>query len=160
MTCRFERVSAFPRGTLFAMLSDAYSCDPRFAESWSGDWKAFDDFFFDDPRIADRCGFVTVAEGEPVGFVSWDPRRRPESEEIGYNCIRSEFKGRGYGTLQIQEAVRRICPDRPRRIVVTTSALLVPAQRMYERAGCRETGRRECAHFSGELIDYEYLLTR
>lgn len=155
MTCSFRKITDFPRGTLLAMLTEAYSFDPRCAASWGGDWKTFDDFFFDHPQIAGRYGLVTVADGEPVGFVTWDPRGRPESEEIGHNCIRPEYRRRGYGTLQMQEAVRRISLDRPRRILVTTSGMLLPAQKMYVRAGFRKTGARPSSHFSGALIDYE-----
>ena len=156
MTCVFKKISDFQRGTLSAILADAYSFDPRCAESWGNDWQIFDDFFFDNPPIAEQCGFVTVVNGEAVGFVTWDPRHRPEYEEIGHNCVRSKYKRLGYGTLQMKEAVRRISQDKPRKIIVTTSALLIPAQKMYERAGFHRIGERPTPHFSGALINYEY----
>ncbi len=156
MTCTFLKITGFPRGTLFSMLSDAYSFDSRCAECWADDWQAFDDFFFDNPRIAERYGFISAIDGIPAGFVSWDPRHRPEYEEIGHNCILSKYKHRGYGTLQMREALRRIALDRPDKIIVTTSALMVPAQKMYESAGFCKIGERPSSHFSGNLIDYEY----
>ena len=45
---------------------------------------------------------------KPIGFVTWDPRNRPEYVEIGHNGIRENYKGRGYGRLQLEEAIRRI----------------------------------------------------
>ncbi len=153
---RFQNITDFPRGTLFAMLADAYSFDPRCAECWADDWKKFDDFFFDNPHIAERCGLVTVVNGQAVGFVSWDPRPRPEYEEIGHNCILPGYQRRGYGTLQMKEAIRRIELDKPHKIVVTTSRLMVPAQKMYERAGFHKTGERPGGDPGGALLDYEY----
>ena len=32
------------------------------------------DFFYDNPEIADKYGLVTCIDGEPIGFVTWDPR--------------------------------------------------------------------------------------
>lgn len=138
------------------MLADAYSFDPRWAAEHFEDWRSFDDFFFDAPAIAEKYGFITVVDGEPVGFISWDPRHRPEYEEIGYNCILEKYRRRTYGTLQLQEAMRRIMLDRPKRIIVTTNASLVPAQKMYERAGFRKVGERPSPSFAGALLDYEY----
>ena len=155
-TPEFKLVSDFPRGTLRALLANAYSFDPRCAQHWSDGWKEFDDFFFDHLQIADRCGFFTVLEGRAAGFVSWDPRRRPESVAIGHNCVATGFQGRGLGVLQLREAVARILCDGPVRIIVTTSAIQIPAQKMYRRAGFREIRRRPDAGFAGELIDYEY----
>ena len=158
MKIEFEKITGFPRGTLFDMLADAYAFDPRWAEEHLEEWRNFDGFFFDNPEIAGKYGFVTTVDGEPVGFISWDPRHRPEYEEIGYNCILSRYKRRGYGTRQLREAVRRILPDRPQRIIVTTNASLVPAQKMYERVGFRKTGERPSpASFAGDLLDYEYI---
>ena len=160
MEWNFQKITAFPRGTLAALLNDAYSFDSRWEEAYSGSWREFDAFFFDHPEIADRCGFFSVLDGVPIGFVSWDPRRLPESVEIGHNCIRSDWKGRGFGTRQMREALRCISAVRPRKILVVTSASLVPAQRMYERAGFRMCGREPAAGFPGDRIRYEYLPAR
>jgi ribosomal protein S18 acetylase RimI-like enzyme len=158
MKIEFEEINQFPRGTLADMLADAYGFDPRWAAEHLEDWRSLDSFFFDNPAIAEKYGFVTVVDDEPVGFISWDPRHRPEYEEIGHNCILARYKRRGYGTLQLREAVRRILLDRPRRIVVTTNASLLPAQKMYERAGFRKVNERPSpASFAGALFDYEFL---
>ena len=158
ISIEFQKITGFPRGTLAHMLADAYSFDPRWAAKYRDEWRSFDDFFFDDPAIAEKYGFVTTVDGEPVGFITWDPRHRPEYEEIGYNCILCRYQRRGYGTLQLQEAVRRILPDRPKKIIVTTNASLVPAQKMYERVGFRKVAERPSPSFAGALLDYEYTL--
>ena len=107
MTPEFRPVSSFPRGTLYSLLRDAYGFDRRFALHWEAEWRNFDGFFFDRPAIADRCGFVSVWDGEAVGFVSWDPREAPACVKIGHNCIAASCKGRGWGTAQMSEAVQR-----------------------------------------------------
>lgn len=71
-------------------------------------WKQSDDFFFDNLDIADKYGFVICYKGEPIGFICWDPRNRPEYVEIGHNGIRTKFMGKGFGKAQLSEAVRRI----------------------------------------------------
>ena len=159
MEIEFKNITWFPRGTLADMLADAYGSDPRWAAERREAWRTFDDFFFDHPEIAEKYGFVTTIDGEPAGFMTWDPCKRPESEEIGYNCILTRYKRRGYGTLQLREAVRRILlSDHPQRIVVTTNASLLPAQKMYERVGFRKTGERPSpVSFAGALLDYEFI---
>ncbi|WP_302453464.1 N-acetyltransferase, partial [Victivallis vadensis] len=157
MPLEFRKISEFRRGTLAALLTDAYSFDCRCAQYWSADWREFDDFFFEHLQIADRYGFITVLDGEAIGLASWDPRHRPEYVEIGHNCIAAKYKGHGYGKAQLQEAVDRISRyDNLGKIIVTTNGLLLPAQRMYERVGFREIRRRRSDGFSGEFIDYEY----
>ncbi len=160
MEWSFQKITLFPRGTLAALLRDAYSFDSRWKEAYGGSWREFDAFFFDHPENADFCGFFSVLDSSPSGFVSWDPRRFPESVEIGHNCIRPDWKGRGFGTRQMREALRRISVARPRKIFVVTSAPLLPAQRMYERAGFRGCGREPAAGFPGDRIRYEYFPCR
>ena len=46
---------------------------------------------------------VTCPDGEPIGFVTWDPRNRPEYVEIGHNGIRENYKRQGYGHRQLEE---------------------------------------------------------
>ena len=104
----FGKIPDFPRGTLYGILADAYSFDERNRRIWDANWKETDAFFYDHPEIADKYGFVTCLDKEPIGFVTWDPRHRPEYVEIGHNGIREQYKGRGYGRLQLEEALRRI----------------------------------------------------
>ena len=50
----------------------------------------YDIFFYDNPEIAEKYGLVTCMDGVPIGFVTWDPRKRPEYVEIGHNGIREK----------------------------------------------------------------------
>ena len=146
---------------MYDILKDAYSFDVRNQQIWDADWKASDDFFYDNPGIADKYGLITCLDGEPIGLVTWDPRSRPEYVEIGHNGIRERCKGRGYGRLQLEEAIRRIrtCEGLKRIIVCTNSNLVAP--RNYESAGFVLCGRKpnetESA-FTGDYLYYEMVL--
>lgn len=154
----FRKITEFPRGTLAALLKEGYAFEPRFERDWHRQWQEFDDFFYDHPRIAECSGFMTVLGGKPVGFVSWNPTNLPESAEIGHNCIATACKGRGYGRLQMREAVRRILAQGAKKIVVCTSEICVPAQRTYESVGFRFVGTSEETfhpEYAGRRIHYE-----
>ncbi len=159
MEVEFKKVSDFKRGTLLKLLKDAYSFDYRFEQNYNSDWIDFDNFFFDNLNIANKCGFITTLNGEAIGFISWDPRNMPEYVEIGHNCIVLKYKGNGYGKIQLQEAVNRILSTNVRKIIVTTNQTLIPAQRMYESIGFKVYQKRknqENANFAGKYIDYIY----
>ena len=79
----FRKITDFPRGTLHRQLTDAYSFDKNCYSSWHDDWKTYDDFFYDNPYIAENFGFITVLDGTPIGHISWDPRKRPDYVIIG-----------------------------------------------------------------------------
>lgn len=161
MNIKFKKTSDFKRGLIKELLLDAYSFDNRYETFCSSDWQDFDDFLFDNLQIADKCGFITTLNDKAIGFVTWDPRNMPEYVEIGHNCIATEYKGNGYGKMQLQEAVNRILQNDVRKIIVSTDYQQIPAQKMYESVGFREHQRRknegECK-FAGDHIDYEYIL--
>lgn len=157
----FKKFSDFPRGTMYDILVDAYSFDPRNRQIWDSNWKESDDFFYDHPEIADQYGLITCLQGEPIGFVTWDPRNRPAYVEIGHNGIREKYKGRGYGHLQLEEALRRIRTyEGLKRIIVCTNSSLV-APRNYESVGFvlydRKPNETESS-FTGDYLWYEILL--
>lgn len=162
MCIEFRKISDFNRGILYELLVDAYSFDERYKQCWDRNWKKFDDFFFDNLGIADQYGFVTTLNGEPIGFISWNPRKRPQYVEVGHNCIATKYKGKGYGKKQLSEAVLRIHQyDELQKIIVTTDELLQPAQHNYESVGFKLVRRRAnqgIASFSGNFIDYELVL--
>jgi GNAT superfamily N-acetyltransferase len=163
MSITFEKVSRFKRGILLELLADAYSFDGRYKEAWYSNWQTFDQFFFDHLEIADTCGFITTLDGEAIGFVSWDPRNRPEYMEIGHNCMALKHKGKGYGKLQMLEAVNRISQYDVKQIMVTTNEDLIPAQHMYEAAGFSRLRVRRNSNsddFVQAHIDYVYPLSR
>lgn len=161
MSVEFRKVSEFPRGTIFKSLSDAYSFDARMGRCWGSDWEEFDNFFYDNLQIADKYGFITTLNGEAIGMASWDPRNMPEYAIVGHNCIKTEYKGRGYGKMQLQEAVNRIMQGDVRTIKVMTNAGLLPAQRMYESVGFKKVQLRKndgISEFAGDNIDYEIIV--
>lgn len=157
MDITFKKITEFPRGTLAALLKDGYSFEPKFERNWSDQWLEFDNFFYDNPHIADFSGFMTVLEGKPIGFVSWNPTNLPESTEIGHNCIMTKYKGKGYGKRQMQEAVRRIMAQGAKKIVVWTNEICVPAQHTYESAGFQFVKKSEetISEYAGQRIHYE-----
>ncbi len=120
-----------------------------------------DGFFYDNPGIADKYGLVSFLDRQPIGFVTWDPRNRPEYVEIGHNRIREHYKGRGYGRLQLEEAIRRIrMYEGLKRIIVCTNCNLI-APKNYESAGFvlyhrkpNETG----SAFAGDYLYCEMIL--
>ena len=158
----FKKISDFPKGTLYEQLVDAYSFHPQCKAAWDKMWKEYDDFFYSNlDLIADQCGFITAVDGIAVGHISWDPRNRPESVSIGHNCIRTAFKGRGYGKLQLQEAIRRIkAAYEVEKIIVTTNELTLPAQKNYESVGFIKVAQRKNTEtpFAGDYMDYEMKL--
>ena len=75
--------------------------------------------------------------------IIWDDRHRPEQVEIGRNGIREKFKGKGYGHMQLAEAVRRIKEyDGLQRIIVCTNSNLI-APKNYESVGFKLYNRKE-----------------
>ena len=161
MCLTFKKTSDFDRGILYQLLVDGYSFDNRWRECFEQNWKESDDFFFENPDIADKYGFITVLDDKPIGHISWDPRNRPEYVEIGHNCIASEYKGNGYGKRQLQEVINRILQYKGlKKIIVGTNYNLV-APHNYESVGFKLLQRRkneDAASFSGDYLDYGMLL--
>lgn len=161
MDLKFQKISAFERGTLFRLLEDAYSFDGRWQAYCEKDWVDFDDFFYDHLQIAEKCGFITTLDDHPIGHISWDPGMLPAYVRMGHNCIASRYQGNGYGKLQLQEAIYRIRQySGVRKITVTTSSTLVSAQHNYERVGFQLVQRKENngdLAFSGDDMDYEMI---
>lgn len=161
MDIEFRKITEFPRGTLASLLKDGYSFEPKFAYYWQKQWQEFDDFFYDNPHIAEKYGFISVLDDEPIGFVSWDPRKLPEYAEVGHNCIAMKHKGNGYGRRQMQEAVNRIIEQGAKRIVVCTNEKLVAAQRTYESVGFRFVRKSKetiCPECAGQRKHYEIIV--
>jgi len=136
MDIKFNKISDFKRGILYDLLFDAYSFGKNYITNDSKEnFRKNDNFFFDNLDIADRCGFITTLKDDVIGFICWDPRNMPEYAIIGDNCIISKYKGRGYGKLQLREAINRITQDFAKKIFVSTDSILTPAQKMYESVG-------------------------
>lgn len=153
----FKLISEFSRGTLYNQLLDAYSFNLEFKKNYNNMWKEYDDFFYDNLSIADKCGFVTVVDGIPIGHITWDPRN-PQYIRIGHNCIITKYKGNGYGKLQFENAIKIISHYKVRKIVVTTNEILKSAQKNYESVGFKKVAVRDNTSFIGKYIDYELYL--
>jgi len=139
-------------------LKDAYSFDARAEEHCKSNWQNTDNFFFDNLEIADKYAFVTTLNDEAIGFIGWDPRNMPEYVEIGHNCIAVKHKGKGYGKIQLQEAINRIVQNDVKKIIVTTGSSLISAQRNYESVGFKIHQKGRAKDNFGEYIDYVYYL--
>ena len=44
-------------------------------------------FFYDNPEIAEKYGLVTCIDGEPAGFVTWDPRNSNLAAPKNYESV-------------------------------------------------------------------------
>ena len=148
---RFAKFGEFERGTLYNLLLNAYSAHERLVGKDKASWKKFDSFIYDNLELMEDCGFVTLEDEKPVGFISWDPRKVPDSVEIGHNCIIDSYKGQGLGARQLERAVQLILDLKPARITVKTGndPFFEPAQRMYRTAGLEEAGR---IHLLGDIV--------
>ncbi|MBN2207663.1 MAG: GNAT family N-acetyltransferase [Candidatus Aminicenantes bacterium] len=156
-----RRFSEVPRGTLAALLFDAYARSPELTDCFGRSWREFDDFVFDHLAVADDCGFLSLEDGRRVGFLSWDPRGMPESIEIGHNCIVAACQGRGLGREQLARGLEIMRQKRPLKIVVKTGAgdFFSPARRMYEAAGFRRAESSAAEERAiPERVVYELLL--
>lgn len=106
-------------------------------------WIEFDRDAFGNPGTVGACVFLSWHGRELIGFGSFDPRQRPATGIIGHNCILPEFRGQGFGKQQIVEILKRFIGLGIQTAKVTTNdnSFFVPAQRMYESCGFKETGR-------------------
>lgn len=158
MNLKYKKVSAFEKGTLYNLLKDSYSYDPRIEKYFHLNWKNCDDFFYENIQIADKCCFITTLNNEAIGFFSWDPRNMPMYIEIGHNCIATKYKGLKYGKLQLEEALHRMMKMDINKITVTTNESLIPAQKNYESVGFIKVRTRRNdteTSFLGNYVDYE-----
>ena len=159
----YRKLTEFPRGTLYDILQDAYSFNSQNKEIWNENWHESDNFFYDNPDIANKYSLVTCLDGNPIGFITWDPRNCPEYVEIGHNGIRTQYKGKGYGHMQLEEALCRIKKyEGLKRIIVCTNSNLI-APKNYESVGFslydRKINDTESA-YTGDYLYYEIKLVK
>jgi len=159
----FKQANEFERRIIYKLLCKSYiellKAKPDCAEKYKADWKKIDDDTFDYPDSIGRCVLISTLNDDPIGFISWDPRRTPEEGKIGQNCIVPSYRGKGYGKLQIQKVLEILQAKATRIIRVTTDnyPFFVPAQKTYLSCGFREGGRSHTDAYGGlELVHYEY----
>lgn len=76
MDIEFRKFTDYNRGIMYEILKDAYSFDERCAICWDENWKQSDAFFFDNPDIADKYGFITCYKGEPYRIHMLGPEKQ------------------------------------------------------------------------------------
>lgn len=144
---RFTAITNYQPGDLYNIIHSSYTkLVEEYPEQWKTEkekWKDFDQQAFANAKIG-ACLFVTCENNIPVGLASWDPRKWPESGEIGQNCILPEFQGKGYGKMQICEILRIFKEHYVKKALVTTSEhpFFTPAVKMYQSLGFKEVRRK------------------
>ncbi len=159
----FISTTGFERGTIYKLLCESYAglleSKPRFADEYKMSWKKADDDIFGRPDTIRRCTLISTVNGEPIGLVSWDPRKCPREGIIGQNCILPSWRGKGYGKQQIQKVLLIFRSKGTKLVKVTTDShpFFIPAQKMYLSCGFKEVGRSHVNSYGGlQLIHYEY----
>jgi len=88
---------------------------------------------------------------------AYDPRPFPEAI-VGQNCIVPEYRGKGFGRLQLRHLLAMLKSKGFEKATVTTTdnPFFEPAQRMYQACGFAEVKRRHEGH--QRLIEYSIQL--
>jgi GNAT superfamily N-acetyltransferase len=143
----FASILLFQPGLLSDLIHESYAglvgqC-PEYWEQEREKWHDFDRQSFAHPDTIGKCVFVSCLDDRPIGLASYDPRHEPEYGLIGQNCVLPEYRGRGFGKRQIREILRRFRERKARAVRVTTSEhpFFIPAIRMYQSLGLKETRR-------------------
>ncbi len=143
----FTGIDQQDRGIITALLQKSYvSFYSQLPGVWETEKREFDEFdqlAFDNPTTVGRCVTFSSFSEHVVGLVSFDPRQGPERGIVGHNCILPEFRGKGFGKLQIREVLREFKSRGFHNAVVSTgdNPFFLPAQRMYLACGFKEVRR-------------------
>lgn len=91
-------------------------------------------------RRADSDLIVAEAAGQPVGYaVAWFV---VDQAELGNVAVAQDWRGRGIGARLLEEVLDRAARRGMREIFLEVRPSNLVAQRLYERHGFREVGRR------------------
>jgi len=78
----FRQTNEFERGIIYKLLCESYAellkAKPDHAEKYRANRKKADHDTFDYPDSIGRSVLISTPNDEPIGFISWDPRRTPE----------------------------------------------------------------------------------
>lgn len=157
----FKKISDFPKGILYEQLCDAYSFDNEYQSYYWDSWMEYETFMYSDlENITNKCGFVTVLDGIPIGHITWDLKHKPLYAKIKQFCIISQFKGKGYGHEQLLEAIHRIKETGVEKIIGTTNEKLEASLKTYEGLNFTKVKSRTNIDtpFAGNYEDYELRL--
>lgn len=145
----FKPLKEFNEGIIFDMLVKSYKeVLSKMSEEkktvWMEKWKQNDKDAFNNLNTIGKCYFVTCDNDKIVGFGSYDPRKEPEIGIIGDNVVLPEFRGNGYGKIQIQEILRIFKKKWPvKKVIVSTgdNEFSIPAQKQYLSCGFKKVKR-------------------
>jgi putative acetyltransferase len=76
-----------------------------------------------------------VLEGEQIQGTCAVLRHDPENCEIAKMAVAPGARGRGYGDLLMEAAIRFATDTGARRIIIVSNTVLAPAIRLYEKHG-------------------------
>ena len=162
MDIRFASPHAAEAGVFASMLKRVYApLVESHPETWGleqAGWEEFDRQVFQHPEKIGSCTFLTRSGDQFVGFGSYDPRQGPHFGIIGHNCVLPEFQGRGFGSAQVREILRRFrsMGIGIARVSTGEHQFFAPAQRMYLSCGFREVRRVPWQRDpQQEIIEYE-----
>lgn len=161
----FTSIKSTVPGKLAEILERSYAelieSEPEIWESERLNWEQFDREVFEDQENADGYIFLTVWNGEIVGFAAYFDNPEAGKAVIGHNCILPEYRGCGLGKMQIEEILRRLTQSGFRTVNVITNdhPFFSPAQNMYLSSGFEEVSRYPWEiDPSQNLIEYQLLL--
>ena len=157
---KFRDIQETDRGILVEILTRSYRPLKDLNEfPWipgESMWQEYDDHVFDNFGRAGECVFVTELDNRIVGFASYTHNECIAI--IGRNSVVPEEGGKGIGTSQVHEVIRRCSARSVRKIEVVTGThrFFAPAQRMYTNAGFAEVSRFDDGQGVGRnLVKYE-----
>lgn len=88
--------------------------------------------------------WVVYVAGQPAGYFEVDARAAPETVELKYLGLASEFRGKGLGKWLLAEAIRACWAKAPERVIVETCTLDSPAALpLYQKMGFTPYARKE-----------------
>lgn len=139
----YEPVNKFPSGTIYSLLQSSYMGLPATPEETAyhrAQWRRTERLALNDADVAE-CVFISCVENQPIGFGSFDPRGKIGA--VGQNVIHPDACGKGYGSAQLREILRRLrmrgCTFA--RVKTGEHAFFAPAQEMYISRGFKEHRR-------------------
>jgi DNA-binding MarR family transcriptional regulator/N-acetylglutamate synthase-like GNAT family acetyltransferase len=105
--------------------------------------------------IKREAAWIAELDGERVGCVFCTAGDTPDTAQLRLLVVEPSARGAGVGTRLVDECLRFARRAGYRRITLWTNDVLVPARRIYERAGFR-CDRREPHHSFGHDLVGEY----
>jgi GNAT superfamily N-acetyltransferase len=153
----FKAIENFKPGQIQDIIKMSYAgfieFFPQQKEKLYNQWEQEDKNTFSCPDAIGKCTFFSCVNDLPVGYFSWDNRKKPIGI-IGQNCILPKYRQQGYGQQQIKKIISVFKENNFNEIHVTTGnhPFFYPAQKMYLSCGFNELYRYNDDLF--ELMEY------